>query len=237
MLASSRIPDHAEPVRAPRPIWLIVLCGLLLGLAGCGPLDGVGGLGGSADPGTGSGSTAAAGSTATAQQQLAALTVAAWGSMAHYSRDRFPHWISQGAGCDTRDKVLQRDGQGVKTGAECSITAGHWVSPYDGKATTDPHTLDIDHLVPLADAWRTGAASWTDAKREQFANDLTRPQLIAVTAGSNRSKGDQDPSQWKPPNRGYWCRYAQSWVAVKAYWQLTVTPAEKSALADMLGTC
>jgi hypothetical protein len=198
-----------------------------LALAGCGPLDG--GLGQAA------GSPPA--SAGDAVQALAGLTVAPWGSMANYSRDRFPHWISQGGGCDTRDKVLQRDGDDVHTGADCAISSGTWVSPYDGKKTTDAHSLDIDHLVPLADAWRTGAASWTDAKREQFANDLTRPQLVAVTAGSNRSKGDQDPSQWKPPNTGYWCTYAKSWVTVKAYWQLSVTAAEKSALESMLGSC
>jgi uncharacterized protein DUF1524 len=165
-----------------------------LALAGCGPL-------GSVDAGTSAGPAPV--SAADAEHELAGLTVAPWGSMAHYSRDRFPHWINQGGGCDTRDKVLQRDGQDVRVGTECAITGGHWTSPYDGKAVTDPHSLDIDHLVPLADAWRTGAAAWTDAQREQFANDLVRPQLVAVTAGSNRSKGDQDPSQWKPPNTAY----------------------------------
>ena len=83
----------------------------------------------------------------------------------------------------------------------------------------------------------TGAASWTDQRREAFANDLTRPQLLAVSASSNRSKGDQDPSQWKPPSRDFWCTYAQDWVQVKYHYQLTVTLAEKGALTDMLGTC
>jgi hypothetical protein len=202
----------------------IVLCGALL--AGCGQLGSGVNVGGAAVP-----------NAAESRLQLDGLTVAGWGSMAHYSRARFPHWIDQGGGCDTRDKVLQRDGTGVRTGAECAIIAGTWVSPYDGETVSDPHELDIDHVVPLADAWRTGAAGWTDAKREQFANDLTRPQLIAVTASTNRAKGDQDPSQWRPPDDGYWCRYAQDWVAVKAYWRLTVTAAEKAALVTMLGAC
>jgi len=217
-------------VRSSRAALATVLCGVLLALAGCDPLDPTQGAG----PGLDAPAPAAA---ADASQQLDQLKVAPWGSMAKYSRDRFPHWISQGSGCDTRDKVLERDGQGVKVDAHCKITSGSWVSPYDGKKVSDPQALDIDHVVPLANAWRTGAASWTDAKREQFANDLNHPQLIAVTAGSNRSKGDQDPSQWKPPNSSYWCRYAQSWVAVKAYWQLTVTEDEKAALKAMLGTC
>ncbi len=157
--------------------------------------------------------------------------------MAGYSRERFPHWSAQTEGCDTRDVVLQRAGDSVRTAEGCKIVQGTWISPYDGKATRDPQDLDIDHMVPLANAWRTGAATWTDAKREQFANDLTRPELIAVTASTNRSKGDQDPSEWKPPNRDYWCDYAKQWIAVKSYWGLSVTISEKAALTDMLGTC
>ncbi len=201
----------------------IVLCGLV-STTGCDPIAG----------------TTAADRPAADQNVLAelvGLSVAPWGSMARYSRERFPHWIEQGHGCDTRDVVLQRDGRDVRTGSGCAITAGSWFSPYDARTTNDPQELDIDHMVPLADAWRTGAAAWTDAKREQFANDLDRPQLLAVTASTNRSKGDQDPSQWRPPRHEFWCTYAGNWVQVKSYWQLTVTPAEKQALEDMLGTC
>jgi hypothetical protein len=172
-----------------------------------------------------------------ARQQLAGLPVAVSGSMAGYSRDRFPLWNKQGDGCNTRDRVLQRDGRDVKTTADCKIVGGTWVSPYDNKTLTDPQLVDIDHMVPLANAWRSGASAWTDDKRSQFANDLTRPQLLAVSASANRAKGDQDPSQWKPTNRDYWCQYAQRWVAVKVFWQLTVTVLEKAALGDMLGAC
>jgi hypothetical protein len=157
--------------------------------------------------------------------------------MAGYSRDRFPHWIDQGGGCDTRDVVLKRDGKNVVATATCKITSGTWFSQYDEVTFTDPLKLDVDHMVPLANAWRSGAATWTDQKRSEFANDLGRPQLISVSASSNRSKGDQDPSQWRPKNTGFWCEYAQRWIAVKQYWQLTVTAKEKSKLAEMLGTC
>jgi Protein of unknown function (DUF1524) len=167
---------------------------------------------------------------------LESLKVADQRPMTGYSRDRFPHWRKTGANCDVRDTVLARDGVGVvKDG--CNVTAGQWASPYDGVTVSAPADVDIDHMVPLANAWRSGADSWTDDKRGDFANDLERPQLIAVTASSNRSKGDQDPSQWKPPNKDYWCQYAKDWILVKSYWQLTVTKAEKSALLDMLGTC
>jgi len=179
----------------------------------------------------------AAGPSGDYAQQLAALTVATKGSMSGYSRDRFPHWISQGNDCDTRDVVLKRDGKNVKATATCKITSGTWVSPYDNKTYTDPQQLDIDHMVPLADAWRSGASKRTDEQRTEFANDLTRPQLLAVSLSQNRSKGDQDPSQWQPPNHAYWCTYAERWISVKAYWKLTVSRAEKTALGDMLGTC
>jgi len=186
-------------------------------------------------PEAGASSTAQAATNA--NQQLAALKVSAGGSMSGYSRDRFPHWISQGGGCDTRDVVLKRDGQNVKVTGDCKIVRGTWHSVYDGKTYTDPQKLDVDHMVPLADAWRHGASSWTDEKRSQFANDLTNPQLLAVSLSQNRSKGDQDPSQWKPTEHSYWCEYAERWIAVKAYWQLTVSEAEQAALGDMLATC
>jgi hypothetical protein len=202
-------------------------------LAGCTPLvtptDGP--SGGSASGGANTGDPAAA------RSALAELTVGGPQSMAGYSRARFPHWIEQGGGCNTRDLVLKRQGQGVVATATCKITAGSWLSPYDNKTYTDPQQVDVDHLVPLANAWRSGANTWTDAKRQDFANDLTRPQLLAVSLTQNRAKGDQDPSQWKPPNHGHWCRYAEDWIAVKHFWALTVTAAEKTALTDMLGVC
>jgi hypothetical protein len=132
--------------------------------------------------------------------------------------------------------VLKRDGTNVKLSG-CNVVAGTWKSVYDGKVVTSPTAVDIDHLVPLANAWRSGASAWTTDQRQDFANDLDDPQLVAVSASSNRSKGDQDPSTWKPQATGEWCVYAEDWIAVKTRWKLTVTTAEKSALADMLEKC
>ena len=165
------------------------------------------------------------------------LTVAAHLTMAGYSREKFHVWAEQGNGCNTREVVLKRDGRSVRTGAGCKITGGNWQSPYNGRSYTDPLKLDIDHVVPLANAWASGAKNWTAQQREDFANDLTRPQLLAVDLSDNRAKGDQDPSQWKPPLRSFWCTYATDWVTVKVYWRLTVTADEKSALSEMLETC
>jgi hypothetical protein len=191
-----------------------------------------------ADPGSGGATTdgSAASAPGDAAAQLKKLTVAKAASMKGYSRDRFPHWRSTGDNCDVRDTVLKRDGTKVKVDG-CNVVAGKWTSVYDGKAFTDPALMDVDHMVPLANAWRSGAAGWTDVKRGDFANDLDDPQLIAVSAASNRAKGDQDPSTWKPKLPTVWCQYAKDWITVKSHWKLTVTTAEKAALTDMLETC
>ena len=204
----------------------------LLLVAGCTPVDEGG------QPATGvSGNAAPGGAPADAAQALDALTVAASRPMTGYSREKFPHWRLVDQNCDVRDTVLKRDGTGVEATATCKITKGSWTSAYDGKTFTDPQGIDIDHMVPLANAWRSGADKWTEEQRKEFANDLTRPQLLAVSAASNRSKGDQDPSQWKPPQKGFYCEYAKRWITVKAYYGLTVTEREKSTLREMLGSC
>src|SRR5947208_2857507 len=173
----------------------------------------------------------------TAKTELTSLTVKADGSQSGYSRDLFPHWIDQGNSCNTREVVLKRDGKNVVTNSSCAATAGSWFSPYDGATWTAASDVDIDHVVPLADAWRTGASAWTTAQRQAYANDLSDPQLIAVTDNVNQEKGDKSPDQWKPPTVGYWCTYAKMWVAVKYKFKLTINSAEKTALTDMLGRC
>ncbi|GGM47166.1 hypothetical protein GCM10012275_17800 [Longimycelium tulufanense] len=176
-------------------------------------------------------------SAATARSELASLRVAAPGSMTGYSRDKFPHWITVSGACNTRETVLKRDGTNVRTDSECRAVSGRWYSAYDGSTQTSASEIDIDHVIPLANAWRSGASSWTTAKRRDFANDLDDPQLIAVKDTVNRAKGDQSPDQWKPPLTSYWCTYARMWVHVKHQYSLTITSSEKGALSDMLGRC
>lgn len=109
-----------------------------------------------------------------------------------YSREKFPHWIDQGDSCNTREVVLKRDGTGVQVGSDCYPTAGRWYSVYDATWVSDPGDVQIDHVVPLADAWRSGADQWTTSRRQDYANDLRDPQLIAVSGSSNEDKSDQD---------------------------------------------
>lgn len=174
---------------------------------------------------------------AQAESQLAGLTVRAQGPQTGYSRDLFPHWINQSGSCNTREVVLQRDGTGVVTDSSCAATSGRWVSPFDGATWTAASDVDIDHMVPLSNAWKSGAASWTTARRQQFANDLTNPQLIAVTDDVNQAKGDKGPEDWKPPLTSYYCTYSRMWIKVKSEWDLTITSAEKTALESMLSSC
>ena len=173
----------------------------------------------------------------TARAELAALRVASEGSMSGYSRDKFPHWITISGSCNTRETVLKRDGTNVVTNSSCAATSGRWYSPFDGATWYAASDVDIDHVVPLAEAWRSGASSWTTSRRQSFANNLGGPQLIAVTDNVNQSKGDKDPSAWKPPLSSYWCTYAKMWVRTKYRYALTVQSSEKSALSSMLDRC
>ena len=108
-----------------------------------------------------------------------------------YDRTLFKHWIDADKnGCDTRKEVLIAEAViKPKKGAKCILTGGKWLSAYDGMSYTKDASLDIDHVVPLAEAWRSGAWAWTSKQRQDFANDLTDSRvLIAVTASANRSK-------------------------------------------------
>jgi hypothetical protein len=167
-----------------------------------------------------------------------------------YVRDAFgSDWVdTDHDGCNQRDDVLLRDAvPGTTTVAQqgaCDhdVLAGTWHDPYTGRTLTftdlkDLHqaeAIQIDHIVPLAEAWVSGADHWTHDRREAFANDLH--ELLAVDGPTNMSKGDGDPAAWRP-RKGYQCTYARRWIAVKTAWHLAVDPSEKSALEDMLGFC
>ncbi|MFI2027867.1 HNH endonuclease family protein [Streptomyces buecherae] len=176
-------------------------------------------------------------SAATARSYLAAMPATAEHSLTGYSRDLFPHWITISGACNTRETVLKRDGSGVVTDSSCAATSGSWYSPYDGATWYAASDVDIDHLVPLAEAWRSGAWSWSTSKRQALANDLSRPQLLAVTDNVNQSKGDQDPGSWWPSRTTYRCTYARAWVQVKHDYGLSVDATEKSALTSVLNGC
>ncbi|TKK86246.1 HNH endonuclease [Herbidospora galbida] len=169
--------------------------------------------------------------------RLETLEVAEERNASTYDRVLFPHWSTVAGTCNTRETVLRRDGFDVVTDAACRSVSGTWHSPYDGGIWTKDSDVDIDHMVPLKEAWRSGAWAWTTEQRRRFANDLDGPQLWAVTDNVNQAKGDKDPAAWRPPRRDFECVYAKSWIAVKHAWTLTLQAEEKTALLDMLLTC
>lgn len=159
-----------------------------------------------------------------------------------YRRTDYKHWIDADGDCqDTREEVLIAESEVAvtfKTTKHCKVAAGRWTDPYTGKTFTDPSKLDVDHMVPLENAHRSGAWNWTYQKREAYANDLEHPeQLIAVDASANRSKGSKGPDQWVPPNIADRCQYVRDWEAIKQRWQLVISPAERGAIAQVEAGC
>lgn len=152
-----------------------------------------------------------------------------------YDRDEWPHWEYVGDGCDARQAALKQHADQLVPGKGCAIPDGSWTSVYDGEVVTDPSELDIDHVVPLGEAHASGGHTWGEQRRATFANDTRF--LLPVTASSNRSKSDQDPGEWMPPNAGHHCTYASTWIAAKSQSDLTVDQAERDALARVLNHC
>lgn len=167
-----------------------------------------------------------------------------------YSRDAFGSaWSdTDGNGCNQRDDVLLRDAVpgSVRTAQQgrCDhdVLAGRWRDPYTGrmlvfddlKDLSQAQAIQIDHIVPLSEAWSSGADKWDSDRRREFANDL--PGLLAVDGPTNASKRDYDPAAWRP-RKGYQCEYAKRWIRVKSKWDLAVDRSEKRALLEMLDYC
>lgn len=156
-----------------------------------------------------------------------------------YRREDWPHWSdTDGNGCDARQDALVAWSvvpATVDRAGTCKVVAGSWVSPYDGRTTNNPSDVDVDHLVPLENAFVSGGWRWTAGQRRAFANE--QAELVVTSATSNRSKGSKPPNEWRPTDRASWCAYAVGWVEIKQRWSLTATTAERDALGQMLDTC
>jgi Protein of unknown function (DUF1524) len=181
-------------------------------------------------------------STTVPADPLAGLRMGAEGPRTGYDRNLFGNWIDADHDrCDTREEVLQAQSttppQTDYSGTACKVLAGDWVSLYDGAVLTDRTQVEIDHVVALAEAWDSGASAWNASRRHDFANDLTHPELLAVSSSTNHAKSDRDPAEWSPPKAGAQCAFASDWVAVKVAWDLSADPAEVTALRRMLATC
>lgn len=172
------------------------------------------------------------------------ITIAPEANGDTYQRPLYKHWSDLDDDHeDTRVEVLISESIlpaaiQEKPSGERFVVSGLWVDSYTGNFTTNPRDLQIDHMVPLKEAHKSGAHAWDVERREQYANDLDLSHaLIAVWGASNGSKGDRDPANWMPPNRTYWCKYLNAWITVKQKWGLTMDRAEADAISTGLSVC
>ena len=183
---------------------------------------------------------------ASARAALATLTDKGRAATTGYARTAFGQaWQDVDRnGCDTRNDILGRDLTHVvfKAGTrDCLVLSGTLADPYTGREIAferGPETsagVQIDHVVALANAWVTGAAAWSPAAREAFANDPAN--LLAVDGQANQDKSAGDAATWLPPHKPFRCRYVIAQVRVKAAYGLWVTAAERDAIARELGRC
>ena len=153
-----------------------------------------------------------------------------------YKRSLFGHWIDANKnGRDTRAEVLIAESLVSVTFSSTgkTVSTGKWFSLYDGETWTKASDVDVDHVVALAEAWRSGAWRWSSARRQAYANDLgVAWTLRAVTDNVNQEKSDDDPTYWLPPLESANCVYLTEWVAVKIRWKLTVDAEERQSIRD-----
>lgn len=179
---------------------------------------------------------------------LAALPVKGRAPKTGYDRSLFgPRWSDDVAvdgghnGCDTRNDILRRDLTDPVIAHGCTVLSGTLHDAYTGKVIeftrgeVSSMAVQIDHVVPLLDAWQKGAQQLTGDQRRTFANDPLNLQAVSGPANSQKSAGDA--ATWLPPAKVYRCSYVSRQVRVKARYGLWVTKAEKEAIARVLATC
>ncbi len=155
-----------------------------------------------------------------------------------YDRKEWRHWTDDdGDGMDTRQEVLAAESLVLPRVTGGRVSSGYWVSPYDGWWTITPRYFDIDHVVSLAEAHQSGGWAWDAGTRRRYANDMSfAHHLIAVSAGSNRSKGAKDPSQWLPTDTDAVCSYLVWWTTIKVRWKLSMDKTEHHVISKYTDT-
>jgi hypothetical protein len=185
-------------------------------------------------------------SVSDAGKKLAKLKVKGRAPRTGFDRDEFgAAWSDvDHNGCDTRNDILKRDmkNETFKSGThDCIVLTGTLNDPYSGKTISfkrgqDTSTeVQIDHLIPLSDAWQKGAQQWSATKRKEFANDPLN--LLAVDGPLNNQKSDSDAATWLPPRKAYRCAYIARQIEVKTKYDVWITAAEKDAMQGILADC
>lgn len=158
-----------------------------------------------------------------------------------YTRTQFGNGWANMAGCDTRNRILERDMSDAKLSDDCRVLSGTLHDPYTGKilqftrGESTSALVQIDHVVALSNAWQTGAQLLSPEKRVELANDPL--ELLAVDGDANQKKGDGDAATWLPANKAFRCQYVARQIAVKQRYTLWVTPSEKQAMVTVLAKC
>ncbi|MFE4833913.1 DUF1524 domain-containing protein [Arthrobacter sp. NPDC056691] len=154
-----------------------------------------------------------------------------------FQESAFEYPVVDEQGCTTRERVLIAFASDRTLASPCTVLHPQWVSVWDRNVLVDPAEVDVVHLVPLEEAWHSGAWAWTAKQRRDFANDLSNGLALRVlTATTNAERGSSDPAHWLPPYDGGNCNYAAEWVWIKARWNLTTDPAEYEALKTLIDT-
>ena len=141
-----------------------------------------------------------------------------------YNREDWGNWIDEdGDGLNTRHEVLAEESLIKPVISNNKVVSGKWFDKYTGKYFTNPSDLDIDHLVPLKNAYISGASNWSKKKKSRYYNYLKYDNhLIAVSKSANRNKSDKSPVDWLPPNEEYQCEYVREWFKIKTAWGLAI---------------
>nr|WP_240720823.1 HNH endonuclease family protein [Pseudarthrobacter sp. NamE2] len=225
----------------------LFLAGSLVGCdAAANALEAIESAQGTAAGHPGAGGSASGSNAADALVQLEGIPVKGRAPKTGYTRDEFgPAWAdTDHNGCDTRNDILARDlaNETFKPGTNnCVVAEGTLADKYTGttinfvRGQDTSSDVQIDHIVPLSDAWQKGAQQLTADRRKEFANDPLN--LMAADGPTNSAKGDKDAATWLPPNRAFRCEYVARQTAVKAKYQLWVTRAERDAIAGILTGC
>ncbi|MFI1419445.1 HNH endonuclease family protein [Streptomyces sp. NPDC020731] len=178
---------------------------------------------------------------------ISKVTTKGRGPKTGYDRDEFGYaWMDTADGvplarngCDTRNDLLQRDGEDVRfrSGSDCVVVAMTLADPYTGTAIEwrkqEAAEVQIDHVVPLSYSWQMGSSRWEEEKRRQLANDPLN--LLPVDGSANSSKSDSGPASWLPPSKRIRCSYAVRFAQVAVKYEMPVTPADKRMMLEQCG--
>ena len=168
-------------------------------------------------------------------EELASLEVLPEHSVG-YDRESWGGWsrgLIDNDFCNTRCELLAQDRR----------ADGTWLSSYDGLVSSDASDLEVDHLVSVNEAHRSGGWEWSAQQKAAFYNDRTTAELRLASSSSNRSKSNRGPSAdprraWLPDSgQDAVCSFVADWIHVKAAWDLAVDPDELTGLHQLGAQC